>query len=78
MKNIVLDDALRSKIGDLKEEAQLCDESGQAVGFLMPMSAYYRLVESTLPPISEEEMERRFAEPGAKTLNEIKRQLDIG
>jgi hypothetical protein len=75
MKNLVLDDNLRSKIGDLKEGVEVRDEKGRVIGFMLPSSVVYKLIEP--PPLSNEEMERRFAEPGGKTLAEIKLQLGM-
>jgi hypothetical protein len=75
MKNLVLDDNLRSKIGDLKEGVEVRDEKGRVIGFMLPSSIVYQLIEA--PPMSDEEMERRFAEPGGKTLAEIKQQLGM-
>ncbi len=78
MKNIVLDEALRAKIGDLNEEIQLCDETGKVVGRLFPMDLYeQRVINLANQLASDEELERRFAEPGGKTLEQIKQELGM-
>jgi hypothetical protein len=79
MKNIVLDEALRSKFGELTEEVQISDESGKMVGMVVPKAMFYRLLlESPEAQVSEEELERSFAEPGGQPLVDVKRRLGMG
>ena len=58
MNRIVLDAALLQKLGDLKEAAELCDESGRVLGKLYPV---FNLddYEAWVPPMDEEELRRR-------------------
>ena len=79
MKNIVLDDALRSKLGDLNERVQLCDEAGNVVGLLLPTEVYHRMIiDLANSLVSDEELDRAFAEPGGKPLQQIKQELGMG
>ncbi len=78
MKSVVLDTELRSRIGDLNEDVQLCDESGQVIGFVLPAENYRRMfIEMANTLVSDDELEQSFAEPGGQTLAEIKRELGM-
>jgi hypothetical protein len=58
MNRIVVDADLRSRLGNLREPLELCDESGQLLGRLFPaidLSEY----EPWEPSTSEEELRRR-------------------
>jgi len=57
MTRVVLDDLLRSRLRNLAEPVELCDESGRVVARVYPtadVSGY----ESWVPPISDEELRR--------------------
>lgn len=57
MTQVILDDVLRSKLHNLTNPLELCDESGRVVARVYPAtpaSDYDRWV----PPISEEELKR--------------------
>ena len=58
MTRITLDADLRSRLLNLRQPLELCDESGRVVGRLFPAIdlAEYEACE---PPISEEELRRR-------------------
>jgi hypothetical protein len=78
MKSIVLDTDLKSKIGDLKEDVQLCDEMGHVLGFVLPAGIYRRMfIEMANTLVSDEELEQSFADSGGQTLAEIKRELGM-
>ena len=58
MTRIVLDAALRSKLHDLSQPLELCDEAGRVVGRVLPvrdLSEY----EPREPQVSDEELNRR-------------------
>ncbi|MGH7139852.1 MAG: hypothetical protein ACREHD_29285 [Pirellulales bacterium] len=67
MKRIVLDSSALAKFPE-DEIVEICDESGRVVGRFRP--AVYD-DPAAQPQISDEEMERRFAEGGGRTLAEI-------
>lgn len=58
MTRVIVDETLRSRLHNLSEPLELCDESGRVVGRVFPavdLSQY----EQWEPPISEEELRRR-------------------
>jgi hypothetical protein len=77
MTKIVVDEPLRSKLHDLKDPAELCDESGQTVGHFLPPQLYHSLLYKALeePGLTPEEIERRLAKPGGRSLAEIWKRL---
>ncbi len=58
MTRIILDDALRSKLGDLTRPLEICDESGHVLGRYSPVIDP-ALYEPLTPEISKEELQRR-------------------
>lgn len=66
MTQIVLDASLRSKLYDLKQALELCDETGKVLARLVPVldESQFELVE---PSISAEELQRRREEPDFST-----------
>lgn len=70
MVNIVVDDELLAKLGDLQSSATLQDASGRILAYLTPAkdrSIYDELV----PRISEEEIARRLAVGGGMSFSEM-------
>ncbi len=57
MTRITLDNELRSKLHNLTEPLELCDESGRVVGRVVPEVDLSRY-EQWEPPMSEEEFRR--------------------
>ncbi len=77
MTKILVDESLRKKLSRVDELAELCDKSGQTLGFFYPAEPK----ETKLPPglkspISEKELDRRRKEPGGHTLGEIWAELE--
>ena len=72
MTKVVIDTSLRSRLHDLNEVLEVCDESGRTIGFfhpvLPPTDAGGIQCES---PFSEEELRRRQEEPGGRLLKDI-------
>ena len=66
MTQIILDAGLRSKLLDLRQPLELCDESGTVLARLVPVldQSQYEAVE---PHISPEELQRRREEPDYST-----------
>jgi len=66
MTQIILDAALRSKLHDLNQPLELCDESGRILARLIPVldPSQYEPVE---PQLSAEELQRRKNEPDFST-----------
>jgi hypothetical protein len=82
MVNIVVDDELRAKLGDLKSPVTLQDASGRVLAYLTP--AKDRSIYDELDPgISDEEIERRLAAGGGMSFSEMmaeceRRAKDMG
>lgn len=75
MTKVIVDAALRSKLRDLTEPLELCNESGQVLGHVFPtmdLSQY----EAWEPPISEEELRRREQETESYTTAEVLAYLE--
>lgn len=70
MVNIIVDDDLLAKLGDLKSPVTLQDASGRVLAYLTP--AVDRSIYDELDPgISDEELARRSAAGGGMTLSEL-------
>jgi hypothetical protein len=75
MTKVIVDEALRSKLCNLSEPLELCDESGHILAQVFPtvdLSEYERWE----PPISEEELQRREAETEESTTAEVLAYLE--
>jgi len=63
MTRIILDASLRSKLLDLKQPLELCDESGRLLARLLPAIDPFAY-EGLEPQISKEELQRRKQNKG--------------
>ena len=69
MSAIVLDDQLRARLNGLNETLEVREPDGTTVGRFVPEEVYKKLVYAPLkPPYSDDEVARRRAEPGARSL----------
>jgi hypothetical protein len=77
MTKVVVDETLKTRLHDLRDHVELCDESGQTVGHYLPAALYQSLLYAGVgdPPISQEEIERRLEVPGGRSLAEIWKSL---
>jgi hypothetical protein len=75
MVKLTIDPDIRSKLHDLKERLQLCDETGKVLGYFQPVvdPSMYEGVES---PTSKEELRRRSREEGGRPLADILADLE--
>lgn len=75
MNRIIVDDVMRSKLGDLQFPTELQDESGRVLAYITPAvdPSEYAELES---PLSEEELTRREKEGGGRPLSEILADLE--
>jgi hypothetical protein len=63
MARLTLDPDTLAKLGGLRERAELCDESGQTLGFFQPAPTRDRELYKTIEiPVSEGELQRREQE----------------
>ena len=75
MTALTLDQATLAKFDNLKERAEIRDESGRTVGYFIPV-AERALYQSVKVPITEEELDRFEQEPGGRSLAEILADLE--
>jgi len=77
MERVILDPTLLAKLSGLSEQVELCDENGHRVGYFLPTAerdaSWY--AEEGLG-ISQQELERRMADPGGRTTAEVLRRLE--
>jgi hypothetical protein len=75
MTKVILDQATLAKFHNLKESAEVWDESGHTIGYFSPVvdRSLYEYVEI---PFTEEELKSFEQEPGGRTLAEILAYLE--
>jgi hypothetical protein len=56
---VIVDEALRSKLHNLAEPLELCDESGRVLGRVYPEYDVSEYEEQREPQVSDEELRRR-------------------
>ncbi len=66
MNQIIVDAFLMSRLNDLKQSLELCDASGKVLARVVPLldESQFEPIE---PSLSEEEIQRRRAEPDYST-----------
>jgi hypothetical protein len=75
MTKVIVDETLLSKLHNLTQPLELCDQAGQVLGRVFPtvdLSEY----EPWEPPISEEELQRREQETESYTTAEVLAYLE--
>jgi len=76
MGKLILDDALRARLNGLNEQLEVCDESGQSVGFFLPRSLYQdMLVAWSRTWVPDAELEELSKQTGGRPLAEIWKTL---
>jgi hypothetical protein len=76
MNKVIVDPELRSKLHNLVEEVELCDENERTLGYFLPAEAYEELQHVFIDmPFTPEEMKRRREETGGRSLAEIWKSL---
>ncbi len=76
MHQITVESALGQKLGEVAEQAVLCDEAGRALGFFSPIHDRPRVEDLQLePPLSIAETEELRKNRTGKPLEEILRRL---
>jgi len=75
MIKVILDDSTGSQLASLTD-AELCDGSGKTVGHFLSSDVYRRLViDWANAQVTDEELQRRLAQPGGRSLAEIWQRL---
>ncbi len=78
MTQIQVDQSMQQKLTETTSEVALCDSNGQVLGRYTPEAEYQKkLYASYKCDLSEEEWERRAAETGGCTLEEIWKRLGV-
>lgn len=70
MNRVIVDPVTRAKLASVRQESELCDDSGRVLGHFIPLG------DSREPRISDEEIERRLRCGGGRTLAEILADLE--
>ncbi len=78
MTKVSVDSTLRARLHDLDEVLELCDESGQTLGYFHPVVHVSSSQKATdLSPFSEEEIRRRQQDRTGRSLGEILEDLNV-
>jgi hypothetical protein len=75
MTKVILDSATSSKLAGLDHAIELCDPSGQTLGWFKPVPDP-REGEFFVPPFTEKEIQQALDEPGGRSLAEIMADLE--
>jgi hypothetical protein len=76
MTQIQIDATLQQQLNGVTDHIAFCDSNGQVLGHFLPEPEYMRMLYASVKPsISEEEIERRRAEKGGFTLQQIWKEL---
>lgn len=77
MNRALIDDALRSKLDEFRDETELCDKDGRVIGVFKPdpNRRWYEWAKSRHTAQDETELDRIAEEPGGKPLAELLKSL---
>jgi hypothetical protein len=75
MTRVTLDSETVSKLHDLQEHLELCDQSGRLLGYFVPTEDKVKYAQ-TEGQVSDAELNRREAEESGRPLADILRDLD--
>lgn len=75
MTRLVVDQSTRTKLHELREFLELCDESGNVLGYLTPAVNQDRYLKSQSPH-SEEELRQREQEAESFSTSEVLDRLE--
>ena len=67
MTKVLLDAALRSRLHDLSEPMEFCDEGGRMIGCFFPAPEILLGDRAEPPPLSQQEIDRLEKEPDYST-----------
>ena len=76
MTRVTLDSTVQSKLHNLDQQLELCNEAGQTLGYFLTVAQYEEMLhEWARLKFPEEELERRWNEPGERTTAEVLARL---
>ncbi len=76
MTQVILDATMRSKLHDLRQPLDLCDESGKIVAHVIPVLDPDDWEPVPPPELSEEELKKRENSSRWYTSDEVRRHLE--
>jgi hypothetical protein len=76
MDKVILDADMRAKLNGLNRHLELCDESGQTLGHVLPDDVYRQFLYAWAnSQVTDEELDRASRETGGRPLAEIWQRL---
>jgi len=76
MNRVLVDDALRTTLGELRSQVEFYDQSGRVLGYFIPTDSNSESIRNWVRSrISDEELERRAQESGGLTTAEVLKKL---
>ena len=76
MQKILLNDAARTQLNGCHDEAELCDDNGQTIGYFVPKERHERLYGWAMKQVSDEELAEARQQSGGRPLREILAELE--
>jgi hypothetical protein len=78
MTQITVDPSIQQMLGGMSSHIELRDTDGHVLGHFLPKDEYVKMLYASYKcDLSEEELERRAAETGGCTLEEIWKRLGV-
>lgn len=77
MNRALIDDALRSKLDEFRDETELCDKEGRVIGVFKPdpNRRWYEWAKARHTAQDETELDRIAEEPGGKSFPDLLKSL---
>lgn len=76
MTKVFIDEATKERLHNLDDILEVCDESGQTLGYFHPTKGSQTKGLRLHSPCSREELERRRQQTGGRSLAEIMKDLE--
>jgi hypothetical protein len=77
MTRIIADRALKEKLGNLTEPAEICDDAGKTLGYFSPfVPPGHELYKKFKSELSDEQLDRIAQEPEEFTTDEVLKHLE--
>ena len=74
MPRVTPDEKTLTELASIRDRAEICDSQGAVIGYFQPVRKLSS-ADFYVPNVTKEELERYEQEPGARTLDEIFRDL---
>ncbi len=75
MNEVIIDQELRARLHGLNQQTSFRNESGETLGFYLPLAVFKKLLATIQLPLSPEEIERRRHETGGCSLQEFWKRM---